>query len=496
MQVTYASVSAQKARPPEFAALRHPFSLRYRPSIRTVIIGGMAAVIVLLMAVTTFVDVRRQERTEREDLQQRAQLLANSLNTILANPIRNGDLAGVGEIAKAIWAQPDVSFVKVFDGQGSLLVGPGEDQFPSGVRDASVMRAVANLHTSPSWTEDGLEVITPVTAGATLVGAVQFGFDTARIDDEIRDLTINRIWQTLALVIAGVAVSSVVASYITEPIRALVRATNRLAGGNLSARVEHLHGRELTELAASFNLMAAELEEKLHALQASRARIVSAQEGVRRDIAVHLHGPVQGRLLALKAQLEGLSQGKTLPDDATQSLDAIVQNMGQVIQEEISQLSRRLYPAIVRRGIVPAVQSLRDQFEAVLEVNLQIDEPLAASERLDSSVIPEQTRLAIYRIAEEALTNVIKHANANSVTISLTLSETYIYLQIRDEGSGFDASNQEEHLGLAVMLDYAEAAGGTCKIESEPGHGTQVVATLPLEPGHRIGTRIRTLSRS
>jgi signal transduction histidine kinase len=142
------------------------------------------------------------------------------------------------------------------------------------------------------------------------------------------------------------------------------------------------------------------------------------------------------------------------------------------------------------------VQSLRDQFEAVLEVNLQIDEPLAASERLDSSVIPEQTRLAIYRIAEEALTNVIKHANANSVTISLTLSETYIYLQIRDEGSGFDASNQEEHLGLAVMLDYAEAAGGTCKIESEPGHGTQVVATLPLEPGGRIGTRIRTLSRS
>jgi signal transduction histidine kinase len=451
----------------------------YRPSIRTVLIGGMTLVIVGLMAVTTFVDVRRQERTERGDLQQRGQILANSLNTILSAPVQGQDLDGIGEIAKAIWAQPDVSFVKVFDAEGNQLVGPGEDQFPSGVVDRSVMRAVADLHPDQRWTDDGLEVISPVTSGARLIGAVQFGFNTARIDDEIRALTINRIWQTVALVVAGVAVSYIVASYITEPIRKLLRVTERLAGGNLEARVERLHGRELRELGTSFNLMAGELEEKVQALQESRSRIVTAQEGVRRDLAVHLHGPVQGRLLALKAQLEQLASEEGAGEGTTSNLHRIAEDMGQVIREEISSLSRQLYPAIVRRGVVPSLQSLGDQYDASLEVVVDLDEQLISRERVNPDLVPEATRLAIYRIAEEAMNNIAKHAKARAVTLGLSVAEGYLNLAIHDNGSGFDSKFESQGMGLSAMLDYAEAAGGTCGVESAPGEGTTVFAALP-----------------
>jgi signal transduction histidine kinase len=454
---------------------------RLRPGIRSLLVGSIVLIISLLMAITTYVDIQRQRATERDNLEERGLLLANSLNSVLPNPLRARDDERLGDFASAIWAQQDVAYVKIFDGAGNLLVGPGKDQFgPLGVQDASVLKQVQSLHTQKRWTDDGLEVTTPVTAGASLVGVVQFGFTSDRIDDEIRALTINRLWQTGILLLAGVSVSYMVASYLTEPIMRLVSATRRLAAGNLSTRVQVSRGREMRELGQAFNDMAAELEDKVQALQESRARIVRAQEDVRRDIAVHLHGPVQGRLLALKAQLEEISHRDNLDPSVAQPLDAVISNMGQVIQQEISLLSRRLYPAIVRRGIVPSLQSLRDQFETTFEIRLDVDEALAAQERLNANLIPEQTRLAGYRIAEEAMTNVLKHAEASRVTLSLKLANGYLTLRIKDDGTGFDAGGDHIGLGLSVMLDYAEAVGGTCRIESVSGAGTSVVALLPV----------------
>ena len=461
----------------------------YRPGIRFLLIGSIVAIIGLLMAVTTYVDIERQRSQERQALEERGLLLANSLNSVLPNPLRERDNERLGNFASAIWAQQDVAYVKIFDQAGNLLIGPGRNQFgPRGVQDASVLRMVETLHTQQRWSSDGLEVTTPVTAGATLVGVVQFGFTTDRIDDEIRSVTINRLWQTAALLVAGITIAYIVASYLTEPIMRLVGATRRLAAGDLATRVQIERGREIRELGQAFNDMAEELQEKVHALEESRSRIVKAQEDVRRDIAVHLHGPVQGRLLALKAQLEQLMLTNDLEPNVSYGLSGVVANMGQVIQEEISLLSRRLYPAIVRRGIVPSIQSLRDQFEVGHEISLKIDEQLAAQERLNANMIPEQTRLAAYRIAEEALTNVIKHAEARSVTLVLRLTDGYLSLIVSDDGSGFVSGDAHLGLGLAVMLDYAEAAGGTCKIESIPGTGTSVVAVLPVQSAGDSGS--------
>jgi len=465
---------------PSRASLKSIRVPRRRLGIRTVIIAGMVAVIGSLMTITTLVDVQRQRATEREDLEERGVLLSNSLSSVLANPIRFNDTQGIGEIAKAIWAQPDVSFVKVFDAQGNQVVGPGEDQFPVGVTDSSVIREVSDLHTAQRWTEGQLEVMTPVRSGASLVGAVHFGFDTARIDDDLRDLTVNRLLQTVALILSGIGVSFIVASYITGPIRILLRASNRLAAGNLSARASGMHGREMNELGLSFNRMADELQEKVLALEESRSRIVSVQENIRRDIAVHLHGPVQGRLLALKAQLEQLQASEAVTPVGAATLGAIVDNMGEVIQDEVSTLSRRLYPAIVRRGVVVALQSLADQFDSTLEIELDLDSDIAAMERQSTGLIAEDVRLASYRIAEEAMSNVVKHSKAKSVTIRLNVDQDLLVLVIEDDGTGFEGSPAAGSLGLAVMTDYAQAVGGECSFESVPGRGTTIFARLPI----------------
>jgi signal transduction histidine kinase len=229
-----------------------------------------------------------------------------------------------------------------------------------------------------------------------------------------------------------------------------------------------------------------QLEARVRDLQESRGRIVNVQEGVRREIASYLHGRVQGRLLVLKARLQELL-GEMGPSsgEPAQVLEEVVGHLDHIIQQEISGLSRRLYPSIVRRGLVPALQSLGDQFDATLDLDMELDEQLVRQERTARDLIAEPVRLAAYRVAEEAMGNVVKHAGAGRVTIRLeALSTGGLQLTVEDDGEGFDVGATSGGLGLAAMHDYAGAVGGECVVRSHPGKGTRVIATLPfLGPG-------------
>lgn len=300
----------------------------------------------------------------------------------------------------------------------------------------------------------------------------------ARIQRLILFLSIG-ILGVIALVAAGLALS------ISGPVRKVSAAARRMATGDLSARVECSSRGELGELATFFNAMAQKLQAKVQTLQESRSRIVAAQEEVRREIAGHLHGRVQGRLLALKGRLQELLGRTNLPSDTAGSLRNLVLEMEQVIGQEFSVLSRRLYPSILRRGLVPALLSLRDQFEGALDVGMEFGMNVLGDERANRNLVPEPARLAAYRIVEEALTNVIKHARASRAVVRLELpSEKLLQLIVWDDGQGFDQASVSIGLGLVAMQDYAEAMGGQCVIHSAPGQGTEVSAILPLSgPG-------------
>ena len=163
-------------------------------------------------------------------------------------------------------------------------------------------------------------------------------------------------------------------------------------------------------------------------------------------------------------------------------------SLGELIEGEVRSISRQLYPSILRRGLTPAVQSLGDQFEAALPIRMDVDDDLMNKERSDSDLVPEQVRLAAYRIAENALSNVLKHAGAKEVVVTLGLQgEEGLRLSVRDDGQGFDVEEASDGLGLGTVQDYADVVGGKCVIRSAPGEGTEVTATLPLGgPGGRL----------
>jgi signal transduction histidine kinase len=100
---------------------------------------------------------------------------------------------------------------------------------------------------------------------------------------------------------------------------------------------------------------------------------------------------------------------------------------------------------------------------------------------------PPEVRATLFRIAQEAITNVRKHAGASRLRVTVESAQGGVRLRVEDDGRGLDpidlSAPEPGHLGVATMVERAELVGGWCRIEGEPGRGTTVECWLPLEPG-------------
>ncbi|HIB13657.1 MAG: histidine kinase [Dehalococcoidia bacterium] len=207
----------------------------------------------------------------------------------------------------------------------------------------------------------------------------------------IIDNLLVQIWigSLVAMVILGVIIS-VWAAWRTISSQLLavnteldLRVTDLSTEINLRQQAE----KELAEQAAAL----ARADE----MQRSRQRIVSAQESLRKEIAQQLHGSVQNRLIFLVLRLKQL-EATAEPKGVASELADLREKFEELLEQEIRSIVHQLYPYILRRGFVPALQSLGDQIESVISIELDLDQELVRKERLDRSFIPEQGKLAAY----------------------------------------------------------------------------------------------------
>ena len=295
----------------------------------------------------------------------------------------------------------------------------------------------------------------------------------------IIDNLLVQIWigSLVVMVILGVIISVWAAWRTISRQRSQLLAVNteldlRVTDLSTEINLRQQAQRELAEQAAAL----ARADE----MQRSRQRIVSAQESLRKEIAQLLHGSVQNRLIFLVLRLKQL-EATAEPKGVALELTDLREKFEELLEQEIRSIVHQLYPYILRRGFVPALQSLGDQIESVISIEMDLDQELVRKERADRNLIPEQAKLAAYRIAEEALTNVVKHANASKISVRLeTPFGGWFRLTVQADGQGFAVEESSEGMGIVGMRDYAEAIGGECVILGAPGKGTQVTATLPL----------------
>jgi len=232
-------------------------------------------------------------------------------------------------------------------------------------------------------------------------------------------------------------------------------------------------------------------EARAEELSKSRRGLISAQESLRKEIAGQLHGTVQNRLILLGHKLAEL-EARPASERTTEELAGIRRKLEELQNDYIRPLAHRLFPSILRLGLVAGLESLADDYGVELPVDLQVGKQLRDREQASRRFIPDNVKLALYRIAEESLANILKHTPAaKNIVVKLSLSNGRILrLEVSDDGGGFDTASPANGIGLAIISDYAAAAGGSYAIKSIPGKGTRVRAQVPL-PGLEAGQMSR-----
>ena len=223
-----------------------------------------------------------------------------------------------------------------------------------------------------------------------------------------------------------------------------------------------------------------DLEWQTNQVQDSRSRLMEAHESAKRAMAEELHGGVQTRLYANWIKLQEI-QERLRGRDADE-LGTVISDLDDIRENDIRLLSHRLHPSVIRLGIGPGLRSLCEHYGDVVAIDLQISEKIGEMEGAGLSKIPDNVRLGVYRIAEMAIGNVIKHARAQHCSVTLVLEEgNNLHLTVTDDGAGFPPDARvPSGLGVAMMNDYADSLGGLLAITSLPGQGTKIEIKIPL----------------
>jgi len=223
--------------------------------------------------------------------------------------------------------------------------------------------------------------------------------------------------------------------------------------------------------------MLGQKEQLLHQLV---NKLITAQEDERKRLAADLHDGIIQSLIAIWYRLQRITPTAEVDPQKWYSEIADLTN---VLSEQIQDIRRILYdlrPMILDNyGLIPAVESYVHNLQEKqnLPVELFIDGKDAR--------LPSKIEVTLFRILQEALTNVMKHANATRVKVTLTILEEEASLTVEDNGTGLDTSllstpQPQNRLGLASIQERALLLAGTCNIESQPGKGTRILVKIPL----------------
>jgi signal transduction histidine kinase len=322
-----------------------------------------------------------------------------------------------------------------------------------------------------------------VPVGGSKVGAALLARRVVRVDDLQADpdayaptgrvagvrslliIPIVRRFEAVGVIVAGDRMTSAVQAadderileaYATRTILVLELAQALSAERDRADAVERLVASEIRDAARRETLR----------------RVVEAQERERRRLAIELHDETGQSLAAVLMGLRRLEEsGDPAAVKATvEELRATVVNAVQ----ELRALAVELRPkALDDFGLAAALERLVDTYSR--RTALTVDSHLGGLE----SRLPEPVESALYRIAQEALTNIAKHAGASAVSVVTRRDGARLTMIVEDNGTGFEASTPGEGLGLVSMRERAELLGGSLKVESSAEHGTTLVVEVP-----------------
>lgn len=271
------------------------------------------------------------------------------------------------------------------------------------------------------------------------------------------------------------------ATQVIRPLRKLQDRAERTEAAEDNDLADPVGGiAEIQQLQETLVEMAARLRSTQQALRSYISALTHAQEEERHRMARELHDETIQDLIAIDQRIQMVSTelSESNPEQATQ-LNSLHRDVNRAV-DEVRRLTRALRPIYLEDlGLTTALEMLADY--------LQRDRHIPVEVRINGDVrrLSAETELAIYRIVQEALSNIIRHSEAGKVVIMISFRDSDIQAEVRDDGVGFEVPPRASTLaasgkfGLMGMYERADLIGAELSIESEPGDGTRVRLILP-----------------
>lgn len=293
----------------------------------------------------------------------------------------------------------------------------------------------------------------------------------------------------LLFVVVGVGVSALVNAVIIRvalrPLNQLEQSARRVQQGDMNARapISPLADRELARLINAFNGMLDGITGYRRRLREVAARALTAAEEERRRIALELHDETSQVLAALMLRLRVL---RTIED--AHRRDAVIEELRRELAEAAEGTRRYARglrpPALDELGLAAAIESHARALGDMTGLDIEVE-----ADSVPRDLLSPEGELALYRICQEGLSNVARHAEADQAWVRLTRDPGAVVVTIEDDGRGFDVdavlAEDDRGLGLFGMLERADYLGGRVDIESEPGAGSLIRAVVPIRTADR-----------
>jgi len=220
-----------------------------------------------------------------------------------------------------------------------------------------------------------------------------------------------------------------------------------------------------------------EIEKAGHELRRLSQQLVHAQEEERKALSHELHDEVGQTLTALRIELGNLDEAGELSAGRSKERLAETKQLAEQALRTVRDMAMGLRPAMLDElGLIPALQwqgrehSRRTGIPVSLEVEGGVDE------------LPEEYRTCVYRVVQEALTNIAKHASARKILIGIAARRDVLSISVKDDGVGFDTQAPSRGgLGLLGMAERVKKLGGNLEVISQPGMGSSILAQMPLK---------------
>jgi signal transduction histidine kinase len=457
------------------------------------ILGAILTSLLFLALLLGFIIWESLTKMMTEDLEKRGISIANNIASASSDYILMDDHYSIHLLISQIkQANEDVRYIMIINSNGAVIGHTFADYLPKGILNAHIQDDT-NIGITTLTSDEGNihDILVPIEQGD--VGVVRVGMTEKIAKSYILFKIVQLVLATLIVCMVAAGIAYYVTVFITKPINSLVDTAIGISEGNLSLRATVVGNDEVGQLAQAFNemtdnlinsrnkveILLQKLQEKDYLRDELIIKLLSAQEDERKRISRELHDETSQALASLMITMRVLANDAQ--DKEQQNLLNTCRDITAGILQEIREIAVELRPPIIDDiGLIPAVHKYVKEFEEKhsIGVKLLFFEP-------ETNSINNQVALTLYRIIQESLTNVVKHAFATNITIRMWEINNSVNLTILDNGQGILETDskkayQQNRIGIHGMKERAELLGGTFAIKTKETGGTKVMVSIPL----------------